>query len=64
MMLLSVAMLTVVACGDDDEPEAPKVSISLRSCSITEGMEYQASALKEVTAMGATSGKNLKEISP
>ncbi len=52
MALLAVGCMSILtACGDDDndEPEAPKVSISLRSCSITEGMEYQASTLTEVT---------------
>ena len=44
--------LAVTSCGSSssggDEP-APKVTINIRSCSVTEGTEYVASQLKEVT---------------
>ena len=52
MALLAVGCVSMLtACGgdDNDEPEAPKTNISLRKCSITDGTEYQASALTEVT---------------
>ena len=48
---LFLSGLTLSSCGGSssgDEP-APKVTINLRSCSITEGTEYVASELKEVT---------------
>ena len=50
-MMVVGLMIGLTACGDDDDSEepAPKVTISLRSCSITEGAEYVASALTEVT---------------
>lgn len=52
----------LAACGDDDEEdsEAPKVTISLRSCSITEGAEYNAADLTEVTL----SYNNVVAVSP
>ena len=41
------------ACGDDDNggdtPDTPTVTISVRSCSITNGAEYEAASLSEVT---------------
>ena len=50
---LFLSSLALTSCGGGsssggDEP-APKVTINLRSCSITEGTEYVASQLKEVT---------------
>ena len=50
MMIIGL-MTGMTACGDDDDPEesVPKVNISLRSCSITEGAEYIAPDLTEVT---------------
>lgn len=41
----------ITACGDDDSGDepTPKVTVTLRSCSITEGTEYIASELTEVT---------------
>ncbi|MBO7110137.1 MAG: glycoside hydrolase family 5 protein [Prevotella sp.] len=52
----------LAACGGDDEddPVAPKVTISLRSCSITEGTEYTAPDLMEVTL----SYNNVVAVSP
>ena len=55
-LVLSITMLIGVvagmtACGGDDEnedPVEPKITISLRSCSISEGTEYNATDLKEV----------------
>ena len=39
-----------IACGSSSgEEPAPQVTINLRSCSITEGQEYTATSLKEVT---------------
>ena len=40
-MMVVGLMIGLTACSDDDDPEnpAPKVTISLRSCSITEGTE-------------------------
>ena len=48
---LFLSSLALTACGGSnsggDEP-APKVTINLRSCSVTEGTEYVASQLNEV----------------
>ena len=61
-MMVVGLMIGLTACGDDDDPEnpAPKVTISLRSCSITEGTEYVASDLTEVTL----SYNNVVAVSP
>ena len=49
---LFLSSLALTSCGGSnsggDEP-APKVTINLRSCSVTEGTEYVASQLSEVT---------------
>ena len=49
---LFLSSLALTSCGGSnsggDEP-APKVTINLRSCSVTEGTEYVASQLKQVT---------------
>ena len=50
LFFLPVCVLT--ACGDSDEkddPVTPTVTINVRSCSVTNGSEYVASELKEVT---------------
>ena len=50
LFLLTACVLT--ACGDSDEkddPVTPTVTINVRSCSVTNGSEYVASELKEVT---------------
>ena len=52
MAMMVIGLMTgTTACGDDDDSEepTPKVTISLRSCSITEGTEYIASELTTVT---------------
>jgi len=61
MMALMVIglMIGLTACGDDENDE-PKVSIILRSCSITEGSEYIASELTTVTL----SYNNVVAVSP
>ena len=49
---LFLSSLALTSCGGSSsggEEPAPKVTINLRSCSITEGTEYVASELKEVT---------------
>ncbi len=48
----------LTACGDDEKE--PQAIISLRSCSITEGAEYNASDVKEVTL----SYNNVVAVSP
>ena len=48
--LLAVVLPILTACGDDDDDEAtPSVTVSIRSCSITNGAEYKASELTKVT---------------
>ena len=53
MALMAIGlMMGLTACGDDDDPAdepKPQVTINLRSCSITEGAEYNAADLTEVT---------------
>lgn len=49
---LFLSCFALTSCGGSSssgEEPAPKVTINLRSCSITEGTEYVASDLKEVT---------------
>ena len=51
LMLSAITLPLIWACGDnenEDDP-TPSVTVSLRSCSITEGTEYKASELTEVT---------------
>lgn len=50
-MMVVGLMMGLTACGDDDDSEetTPSVSISLRTCSITDGAEYNAADLTEVT---------------
>ena len=67
-LALSITMLIglmagMTSCGGDDEnedPVEPKITISLRSCSISEGTEYNATDLKEVTL----SYNNVVSVSP
>ena len=48
--LLAVVLPILTACGDDDDDAAtPSVTVSIRSCSITNGAEYIASELTKVT---------------
>ena len=50
---LAAALLPLfAACGGDDEnddPTPPQVTINVRSCTISEGTEYEAASLTEVT---------------
>lgn len=53
MMILGL-LTGLTACGGDDgggggSPDTPKVTVSVRSCSITNGAEYTASELTQVT---------------
>jgi len=51
LILSAIALPLIWACGDDESEDTPtpSVTVSLRSCSITEGTEYKASELTEVT---------------
>ena len=62
MMIIGLTTGLAACGGDDDEddPVTPKVTISLRSCSITEGAEYSAPDLTEVTL----SYNNVVAVSP
>ena len=63
--MVAIGLLVgMTACGsgsgDDDGPATPKVSINVRSCTISSGTEYVASELKEVTV----SYNNVVAVSP
>ena len=63
--MVAIGLLVgMTACGsgsgDDDGPATPKVSINVRSCTISSGTEYIASELKEVTV----SYNNVVAVSP
>ena len=50
LFILCTAFILCACSGDDNEDTpTPKVTVNLRSCSITEGTEYVASELTEVT---------------
>lgn len=51
LILSAIALPLMWACGDDESEDTPtpSVTVSLRSCSITEGTEYKATELTEVT---------------
>ena len=63
-MVVIGLLVGMTACGsgsgDDDGPATPKVSINVRSCTISSGTEYVASELKEVTV----SYNNVVAVSP
>ncbi len=50
-MFITLCFTGLVSCGDDDpgDTPTPKQTISVRSCSITNGAEYEATSLSEVT---------------
>lgn len=61
LVLISSALFMLSCGGDDNGGEsAPKININVRSCSISEGGEYVASELKEVTVFY----NNLVAVSP
>lgn len=51
LMFITLCFTGLVSCGDDDpgDTPTPKQTISVRSCSITNGTEYEAVSLSEVT---------------
>lgn len=51
LMFITLCFTGLVSCGDDDpgDTPTPKQTISVRSCSITNGTEYEAASLSEVT---------------
>ena len=51
LMFITLCFSGLVSCGDDDpgDTPTPKQTISVRSCSITNGTEYEAASLSEVT---------------
>ena len=50
LFILCTAFILSACSGEDNEDTpTPKVTVNLRSCSITEGTEYVASELTEVT---------------
>ena len=49
LLFSCIAFTSCDGNSNDGEETSPKISINLRSCSITEGTEYVASELKEVT---------------
>ena len=49
LMVMGI-MTGLTACnGNDPDDNKPQITITVRSCSVTEGAEYAASELKEVS---------------
>ena len=52
LALLTAVLPMLTACGgsdDDNDTPTPSVTVNIRSCSVTNGMEYNASDLTKVT---------------
>ena len=65
LALLTAVLPILTACGgsdDDNDTPTPSVTVNIRSCSVTNGMEYNASDLTKVTISYNTVVKHTQNI--